>query len=76
MQINPHKAKEEELDLLVDTINKESRHKREKTKEQLKKMNTKHAIFFTKCENLAQQFVTILAEIEADKPLDKAYRLF
>ena len=40
MEINPQKAKEEELDVLEDAINKESRHRRDKTKEQLKKMNT------------------------------------
>ena len=42
MEINTQKAKEE-LDLLADAINKESRHRREKTKEQIKQMNTKQA---------------------------------
>ena len=38
MAINTQKVKEEEIELLADAINKDSRIKREKTKEQLKKM--------------------------------------
>ena len=59
MAINLQKDKEEELDLLVDAISRESRHRKEKTKEQLKQMNTKQAEVLTKCENLAQNFLTI-----------------
>ena len=74
--IDTPKAREDELYLLVDTINKESRIRREKRKEQIEKIKTKHDEFLTKCENKAKQFISILEGVETDKPLDKAYQIF
>ena len=58
---------------MVDAINKESIIRTEKNKEQLKKIKTKKTKFLTKCENIAKKFITILEEVDIDKPLDKEY---
>ena len=62
--------------MLADVINKESRIKREKTKEKLKKINTEQIEFLTKCENLAKQFIPIPEGANNNKPLNKAYHIF
>ena len=68
--------REEDLDLLVDAMNKESRIRRDKNKEQLKKIKTEQTKFLNKCENLVKQFITIPEGVDTKKPLDKAYQLF
>ena len=60
----------------MDAINKESRIRREKIKEQIEKLKTEQTEFLTKCENLARQFIPILKGVDTDKPLDKSYQLF
>ena len=76
MEIYTQKSKEEELDLLENAFNKESRIRREKTKEQLKKINTEQTKFLTKCEDLAKKIITILEGADTDNPLEKTYHFF
>ena len=74
--IDMQKAREEELDLLVDAINKETIIQREKRKEQLQKIDIEQTKFLTKSENMARQFITIMKRVNTHKPLGKAYQLF
>ena len=74
--VDTQKEKEEELDRLMDAINKEERIRREKIKEQIEKLKTYQTEFLTKCESLARQFISIPEGVNIHKPLDKKYQVF
>ena len=60
----------------MDAINKESRVRREKRKEQIKKLKTKQAKFLTRCQNLARKVIIVPEEVDTEIPLKKSYQLF
>ena len=66
--INTQKDREEDLDMLLDPINKESRIRRE--------INIEKTEFLTKCENFPKQIITTPEGVNIEKPLDRAYQLF
>ena len=74
--IDTQKAREEDLELLVDVIYKDTIIQREKRKEQLQKINTEETKFLTNCENMARHFITIMKWVNTHKPLEKSYQLF
>ena len=46
------------------------------TKEHIEQLKLEQSSFLAKCENLAQQFITILSRPDSDKLLEKYFFIF
>ena len=74
--MDTQKIKDEELELLVEALNRESRLRKERMKEQIEKLKTKPTEFITRCQDLARQVIPVPEGVDTNRPLEKSYQLF
>ena len=74
--VDTHKIKDDELDRLLEALIKESRERTEIRHALIEKFKEEQFEFLTKYKDLVQQVVLVLQEVDIDKSLDQAYRLF
>ena len=74
--MDTQKIRDEELDRLVEALNKYSRLRKEIRKEQIEKFKTEQMKFLTRCRDLVRQVILVPEEVKTDIPLEQAYQLF
>ena len=60
----------------MDALNKESRIRKEKRKEQIEKLKTEQIDFLTRCQDLARQVIPVPEGVDIDRLFERAYQLF
>ena len=74
--MDTQKIRDEEMDLVVEALSKESRLRKEIRKKQIEKLKIEQTEFLARFQDLERQFIPVLKGVDTDKPLEKSYQLF
>ena len=68
--VDTYKIKDDELDRLLEALNKESRERKERRQEQIAKIKAEQVEFLTKCRYLTQVIIPVLEDTSIDRSLE------